>query len=115
MKDQARPRYKAVIEKAGLDFDLIMEDDSNEVTKLAIWSYLQLEASLNKNRVPLLSDKSAYKDDPGSAETGSAEPDNRTLEVRKDSEVIKPTLFDDMSTDTSQSFVNITLSLFICK
>jgi hypothetical protein len=98
MKDQARPRYKAVIEKAGLDFDLIMEDDSNEVTKLAIWSYLQLEASLNKNMVPLLSDKSAYKDDPGSAETGGAEPDNRALEVRKDSDVVRGRTPEEMRT-----------------
>ena len=35
-KDQARPRYKAIIERAGLDFDKIMNDDSNEVTRLAI-------------------------------------------------------------------------------
>ena len=48
MKDQARPRYKSIVEKANLDFDLILSDDSNEVTKLAIWSYLQLEASLSK-------------------------------------------------------------------
>jgi hypothetical protein len=98
MKDQARPRYKAIIEKAGLDFDLIMEDDSKEVTKLAIWSYLQLEASLNKNMVPLLSDNSVYKDDPGSAETGGAEPDNRPLEVRKDSAVIRGRTPEEMRT-----------------
>lgn len=82
-KDQARPRYKAVIEKAGLDFDKIINDDSNEVTRLAIWSYLQLEASLNKKN-NLLSDNNADKDTPGSAETRGVAPDNRGVEVRKD-------------------------------
>jgi hypothetical protein len=84
-KDQARPRYKAIIEKAGLDYDKIINDDSNEVTRLAIWSYLQLEVSLNrKERQPLLADKSAYMDDPGSAETGGLLPDNRPENSRKD-------------------------------
>ena len=81
-KDQARPRYKAIIERAGLDFDKIINDDSNEVTRLAIWSYLQLEASLDKKR-PLLSDKSENIDTPESAETRGLPPDNRGVEVRK--------------------------------
>jgi len=80
-KDQARPRYKAIIEKAGLDFDKIMNDDSNEVTRLAIWSYLQLEKSLNSKK---LSDNSGAMDDPGLAETRGVEPDNRGVEVRKE-------------------------------
>ena len=83
MKDQARPRYKTVIEKAGLDYSLIIADDPNEVTKLAIWSYLQLEIALNNGYTPLLSDNSQFKDDPGDAETGGLEPDNSALEVRK--------------------------------
>lgn len=83
MKDQARPRYKAMIEKAGLDYDKVLNDDSNEVTKLAIWSYLQLEASLNKKShlsvvsEEKLSDNSADRDDPGSAETMGPDADNR--------------------------------------
>lgn len=88
-KDQARPRYKAIIEKAGLDFEKIINDDSNEVTRLAIWSYLQLEASLNKKN-PLLSDNSVDIDSPGSAETQGVTPDNRGVEVRKHSSVRKP-------------------------
>jgi len=80
-KDQARPRYKAIIERAGLDFDKIMNDDSNEVTRLAIWSYLQLEKSLNSK----LSDHSGGMDDPGLAETRGSTPDNRGSEVRKNS------------------------------
>ena len=43
MKEQARPRYKAIYEQAGLDFDKIMEDDNVEVCRLAAWSYEQLE------------------------------------------------------------------------
>lgn len=81
-KDQARPRYKAIIEKAGLDFDKIINDDSNEVTRLAIWSYLQLEESMNKKK-PLLSDNSMDIDSPGSAETRGLAPDNRGVEQRK--------------------------------
>lgn len=91
MKDQARPRYKSVIEKAGLDYSLIMEDDANEVTKLAIWSYLQLETALNSGfNPPLLSDNSAFIDDPGDAETGGLEPDNRGIDMRKNLEERDP-------------------------
>jgi hypothetical protein len=97
MKDQARPRYKAIIEKAGLDFDKIINDDSNEVTRLAIWSYLQLEASLEKKKNHLtivndekLSDNSVHIDSAGSAETRGLEPDNRGVEVRKDFTPRKP-------------------------
>ena len=93
-KDQARPRYKAVIERAGLDFDKIINDDSNEVTKLAIWSYIELEKSLDKKKPHLtvvdnekLSDNSVDIDSPGDAETRGLSPDNRDLEVRKDSDV----------------------------
>ena len=92
MKDQARPRYKSVIEKAGLDYDKIINDDSNEVTRLAIWSYLQLEKSVDKKKPPhltvvndeKLSDNSVDIDSPGYAETLGLDPDNSALEVRKD-------------------------------
>lgn len=43
MKDQARSRYKVSYEEAGLDFDKILADDAVEVSKLAVWSYQQLE------------------------------------------------------------------------
>lgn len=82
-KDQARPRYKAIIEKAGLDYEKIINDDSNEVTRLAIWSYLQLENALDKRSGKKLSDNSEFKDDPGSAETGSTTPDNSPVLSRK--------------------------------
>lgn len=94
MKDQARPRYKRIIEDAGLDFNKILNDDPNEVTKLAIWSYIQLENTLNNNPSDyeysdedfdaLLSDNSGDIDDPGSAETGGSIPDNSLVEVRKE-------------------------------
>jgi len=82
-KDQARPRYKSIIEKAGLNYDKIINDDSNEVTRLAIWSYLQLEKNLDKRGIKKLSDNSEYKDDPGSAETGGSDPDNSPVLGRK--------------------------------
>jgi hypothetical protein len=83
MKDQARPRYKRIIEEAGLDFDKILADDPVEVTSLAIWSYLELEKTLD-NDDSLLSDNSDYIDDPGDAETGGANPDNSVVQVRKE-------------------------------
>ena len=82
-KDQARPRYKAIIERAGLDYDKIINDDSNEVTRLAIWSYMQLENALDKRSGKKISDNSEFIDDPGSAETGGALPDKRPSEGRK--------------------------------
>ena len=48
MKDQARPRYKAVVEKAGLNYLDFIQDSTLEATRVAIWSYLQLETSMDK-------------------------------------------------------------------
>lgn len=50
MKAQARPRYKNVVEGAGLDFDKFVHDDTTEATKVAVWSYLQLEAKMDKDK-----------------------------------------------------------------
>lgn len=50
MKDQARPRYKMVIEQAGLDYDAVLADDPKEVTRLAVWSYQRLEEHMDKRR-----------------------------------------------------------------
>jgi hypothetical protein len=47
MKEQARPRYKNLIAKAGLDYEKILADDIQEVSKLAVWSYNQLEQRMN--------------------------------------------------------------------
>jgi hypothetical protein len=58
MKDQARSRYKAVVEKAGLNFEQFKNDEALEATKVAIWSYLQLEANTmsKKNVAPQFND-----------------------------------------------------------
>ena len=53
MKDQARIRYKSVVEKAGLDFDKFKSDDTLEATKVAVWSYLQLEKTMDKDKPDL--------------------------------------------------------------
>lgn len=53
MKDQARPRYKTIVTQAGLDFDKFINDDTTEATKVAVWSYLQLEAKMDKNKPDL--------------------------------------------------------------
>lgn len=46
MKEQARPRHKAVYERAGLSFDKIVSDDAQELCRLAVWSFDQLETRL---------------------------------------------------------------------
>lgn len=52
MKDQARSRYKSVIEKAGLDYEAILADDAKETTRLAIWSFQRLEENMDKKKPP---------------------------------------------------------------
>jgi len=87
MKDQARARYRNVYLKAGLDPDKILEDDSQEVCKLAVWSYLQYEARINN--VSNSSDDKllAYNSDDlvlgNNTETTPANADNKGVETRK--------------------------------
>ena len=50
MKDQARRRYSRIVTDAGLDFEKFVSDDTLEATKVAIWSYLQLEKSMDKGK-----------------------------------------------------------------
>ena len=50
MKAQARPRYRTQILAAGLDYDAVMADDAPEVARLAVWSYLKLEQSMDRKR-----------------------------------------------------------------
>jgi hypothetical protein len=94
MKDQARPRYKAVYEKAGLDFDKIMGDDPVEVAKLALWSYDQFEERFNMVNNPYLmpeeeyDDEELYTNSPNTSSGKSAETtlpvvDNKGTSVRK--------------------------------
>jgi len=93
-KDQARPRYKSVIEQAGLNYEAILADDAKEVTRLAIWSYQQLEEHMDKrygDRPPLRvvdpdDDSSelitAMSDAEEIVEMLTGEVDNRATQVR---------------------------------
>jgi len=93
MKDQARRRYKTVVEKAGLDYLGFSQDNTLEATRVAVWSYLELERSMDKkspnfhiieggqksqvsdnNDTPLLS---------GMGELGGYPSDNSGSEMRK--------------------------------
>ena len=95
MKDQARPRYKAIVEKAGLDYLEFSKDSTLEATRVAVWSYLQLEKSMDKKtpdlhiieggKKPLLSDNSDTSLLSGLMEFGGVPSDNRDLEERKNS------------------------------
>jgi len=59
MKEQARSRYKAAYEAANLNFDKILADDAVEISKLAIWSYNQLEEWALKTGAGLVTSASA--------------------------------------------------------
>jgi hypothetical protein len=83
MKAQARLRYKAVVEKAGLDFKKFTEDDTLEATKVAIWSYLQMEAAMEKKQKPVVSDNSDDTLYTGLMETGGYPSNNSGGEMRK--------------------------------
>ena len=50
MKDQARKRYQRIVFQAGLDYSKFVGDDTLEATKVAVWSYLQLEAKMDKEK-----------------------------------------------------------------
>lgn len=80
MKAQARPRYKQVLERAGLDFQKFVDDDTIEATKVAVWSYLQMEAAMKKNKVSDNSDDTLYT---GLMEMGGGSSNNSGSEMRK--------------------------------
>lgn len=83
MKAQARPRYKSTLEKAGLDFKKFVEDDTLEATRVAIWSFLQLEKTMSKDKDNIVSDNSDDTLYTGLMETGVGSSNNSDLEVRK--------------------------------
>lgn len=87
MKEQARPRYSAIYEKAGLDYDLIMEDDPQEVCRLAVWSFEQMELKLSMingdSEDALLSDNSEWSEVEQSGESTPAVGDNKGGFMRK--------------------------------
>lgn len=80
MKEQARTRYRHVYEKAGLDYDLIMEDDPQEVCRLAVWSFEQFEMRINMGK---LSDNSDDLELDITAESIPANSDNKGGGMRK--------------------------------
>jgi hypothetical protein len=100
MMAQARPRYKAVVGKAGLDFDKFLGNDGVESSKVAVWSYQQLEKSMDKKRPDLhvvdggkeslVSDNSETPLMSTFAETWGDASDNSDLEMRKQSAVEEP-------------------------
>jgi hypothetical protein len=54
MKAQARKRYARVVSiEAKLDFNKFVNDDTTEATKVAVWSYLQLEKNMDKDKPDL--------------------------------------------------------------
>jgi len=85
MKEQARVRYAKIYEKAGLDYDLIMEDDPQEVCRLAVWSYEQYEARMNMSGAEdgFLSHNSEWSDVEDSGETTPSVSDNKGIGMRK--------------------------------
>jgi hypothetical protein len=83
MKAQARPRYKATLDRAGLDFKKFVDDDSTESTRVAVWSYLQLEGNMttnNNDKIADISDDTIYT---GLMELGGTPSDNKGSEMRK--------------------------------
>ena len=95
MKAQARPRYKTIVEKAGLDYLGFSQDNTLEATRVAVWSYLQLETSMDKKtpnfhlieggKEPLVSDNSDTLYTGLGMELGGYPSDNSAPEVRKNS------------------------------
>jgi len=93
MKDQARPRYKSIVEKAGLDYLGFSQDNTLEATKVAVWSYLQLETAMDKKtpnfhiieggKEAQVSDNSDTPLLSGMMELGGYPSDNSAPEVRK--------------------------------
>ena len=93
MKSQARPRYKAIVEKAGLDYLAFTQDSTLEATRVAVWSYKQLESSMDKKspnfhiieggKEPLVSDNSETLYTGLMMELGGSPSDNSAPEVRK--------------------------------
>jgi hypothetical protein len=50
-KDEARKRHRTLFTSAGLDAEKIAADDRIKVTRLSIWSWRQLAASLTRHPV----------------------------------------------------------------
>jgi hypothetical protein len=100
MLEQARRRYSSVISKEGLDFNKFLNNDGVESAKVAVWSYKQLEKSMDKKRPDLhvikgqnndlLSDNSDTPLLSGLGEIGEYLSDNSDLDMRKNSDLEEP-------------------------
>jgi len=84
MKTQARIRYKTMVEKSGLNFQKFIDDDTLEATKVAVWSYLQLEKTMKNDKVSDNSDDTLYT---GLMDLGLPGSNNSGSEVRKQERV----------------------------
>ena len=96
MKDKALLRHKTQAGKAGLDVDKFAAGDNVETTKMAVWSYLRLEESMDKKRPgnpftvidgdgeSLLPDNSEEPSTEELVEWAGGASDNRGVEVRND-------------------------------
>lgn len=51
MKNQARKRHRTLFTKAGFDAEAIAKDDSTEVARFTVWSWLRLEESMATKRI----------------------------------------------------------------
>lgn len=49
-KEEARRRHREDILRAGFNYDAVLADDRDEVTRMAIWSWLQWEAHVSRSR-----------------------------------------------------------------
>ena len=87
MKDQARARYRQTYEKAYLDAEKILNDDPQEVCRLAIWSYEQLETKINmmtnNNEDDELYTNSDELEGIDNTETSPALADKKGVDMRK--------------------------------
>jgi hypothetical protein len=82
-----------VVSQAGLDFEKFMLDDTLEATRLAVWSYLQLEKAMDKDKPdlkaikggkePLVSDNSDDTLYTGLMEMGEYGSNNSDSDMRK--------------------------------
>ena len=100
MMEQARRRYSSVIKKADLDFEEFLKNNGVESSKVAVWSYQQLEKSMDKKspnfhiidggKEPLVSDNSETPLLSTFGETWGDPSDNSDVDMRKESAVEEP-------------------------
>lgn len=84
MKSQARTRHQRDFERAGMDAAKIQADDTHEVTRMALWSWLQYEKSLQGVTAP------AASIDVETPDYDEDEVDRADLPVRKTRATPKP-------------------------